>query len=78
MFCSRALRPVEGETIMAVTKARSMLMILLATCEQTLLALDAAANVLDTRMTEDMRRMIDRTQDELAAMDDKLALLRNC
>ena len=52
-------------------------MILLATCEQTLLALDAAANVLDTRMTEDLRRMIERTQDELAAMDDKLALLRN-
>lgn len=42
---------------MALTKARSLLTILLATCEQTLLALDAAANVLDTDMTEDLRRM---------------------
>ena len=61
---------------MALTKARSLLIILLATCEQTLLALDAAANALDTGMTEDLRRMIDRTRDELSAMDDKLATLR--
>jgi hypothetical protein len=36
------------EDVMALTKARSLLVILLATCEQTLLALDAAGNVLDT------------------------------
>lgn len=62
--------------VMALTKARSLLTILLATCEQTLLALDAAANVLDTDMTEDLRRMIARTEDELVALNDQLAALR--
>ena len=64
------------EDVMALTKARSLLMILLATCEQTLLALDAAANALDTDMTEDLRRMIARTEVELAAVNDKIAALR--
>jgi len=58
---------------MALTKARSLLTILLATCEQTLLALDAAANV---PMTEDLRRMIARTEDELVAFNDQLTTFR--
>jgi hypothetical protein len=62
---------------MALTKARSLLVILLATCEQTLLALDAAGNVLDTDMTEDLRQMIARSQGELAAVNEKLAALRD-
>ena len=49
-----------------------MLIILLATCNQTLLALDAAANVFDEDMTEDLRRMIARTDGELAAINAKL------
>ncbi len=61
---------------MALTKARSLLVILLATCEQTLLALDAASNVLDADMTEDLRRMIGRTRGELSSVDDKIAALR--
>lgn len=61
---------------MALTKARSLLVILLATCEQTLLALDAAANVLDTDMTEDLRRMVARTRNELEALDVRLAAVR--
>ena len=65
------------EEVMALTKARSLLMILLATCEQTLLALDAAANILDTDMTEDLRRMTARTEVELAALNDKIAALRS-
>lgn len=65
----------DGETLEALVKARSMLLILLATCETTLLALDAAANVLDIDMAQDLRRMIARTQDELAVMDKKLAFL---
>jgi hypothetical protein len=64
------------EDVMALTKARSLLVILLATCEQTMLALDAAGNVLDTDMTEDLRRMISRTETELGAMNEKLAALR--
>jgi len=64
------------EDFMALTKARSLLVILLATCEQTLLALDAAANALDTEMTEDLRRMIARTEGELGVMNEKIAALR--
>ena len=64
------------EDVMALTKARSLLVILLATCEQTLLALDAAGNVLDTDMTEDLRQMIARSQQELSVMDGKLVALR--
>ena len=51
----------------AIIKARSMLVILVATCEQTLLALDAADNLLDREMTNDLRRMIARSKDELEA-----------
>lgn len=61
---------------MALTKARSLLTILLATCEQTLLALDAAANALDTDMTEDLRRMISRTLSEIETIDESLTALR--
>jgi hypothetical protein len=64
------------DTLETLTKARSMLVILLATCEQTLLVLDAVANILDTAMTEDLRAMIVRTKDELAVIDEKLAALR--
>lgn len=61
---------------MALTKAKSLLVILIATCEQSLLALDAAGNVLDTDMTEDLRRMIARSHRELAELDEQLAALR--
>jgi hypothetical protein len=64
------------EALETLTKARSMLVILLATCEQTLLVLDAVANVLDTDMTEDLRTMITRSKNELTVMDEKLAALR--
>lgn len=63
------------EDAAALTKARSLLMILLATCEQTLLALEAAANVLDTDMTNDLRAMTERTEKELAALNEKLDAL---
>ena len=62
--------------VMALTRARSLLTILLATCEQTLLALDAAADVLDGDMTDDLRRMITRTQDELVVLNEQIAALR--
>ena len=68
---------VGGDTVVALVKAQSMLIILLATCEQTLVALDAAGNILDTDMTEDLRRMIARTKDELAVATDKIASLRD-
>lgn len=37
--------------LVELKKARSMLILLLATCQQTLLALEAAGNVLDTDLT---------------------------
>jgi hypothetical protein len=57
----------------ALTKARSMLVILLATCQQTLLALEAADNVLDTELTTDLRRMIARSERELKALTEQLS-----
>jgi uncharacterized coiled-coil protein SlyX len=51
-------------------------MLLLATCEQTLTALDAAGNPLDTDMTEDLRRMVARSREELDALTEKLSAAR--
>ena len=55
-------------------KARSMLVILLATCQQTLLTLKAAGNVLDSDsdMAEDLSAMIERSQAELARLKVKI------
>jgi hypothetical protein len=53
-------------------KAQSMLVLLLATCQHTLLALEAAGNVLDTDLTEDLTTMIARTEAELAGLKVKL------
>ena len=47
-------------------------MLLLATCQQTQLALQAAANALDTDMTADLTRMIERTERELVALNEKI------
>jgi hypothetical protein len=64
------------DDLAGLTKARSMLMILLAACQQTLLALEALANVLDTDLTSDLAAMIKRTEDELAALTAKIEALR--
>jgi hypothetical protein len=66
----------EPETIATLTKARSLLMILLATCQETLLALEAAANVLDVQLTDDLRLMIERSERELRVLSEKIAELR--
>jgi hypothetical protein len=55
-----------------LTQARSMLILLLATCKQTQLALEAAANALDTDLTGDLAAMIERTAGELAALTEKI------
>jgi len=64
------------DDFVVVTKARSLLMILVATCEQTLLTLEAAANVLDTDLTNDLRRMIERSSNELVVLNDRLDSVR--
>jgi hypothetical protein len=60
------------DDVVAITKARSLLTILVATCRQTLLALEATDNVLDTEMTDDLRKMIDRSEAELQVLTDRL------
>jgi len=66
-----------ADDIVALVKARSMLIILLATCRETLTALDAAGNVLDADMTEELRRMITRTEGELEALTAKVETTRS-
>ena len=56
-----------------LTKARSMLIILLATCNETLLALEAAANILDVDLTRELTAMIERSERELDAVVARLA-----
>ena len=58
-----------------LTKARSMLILLLATCKESLLALEAAANVLDTDLTSDQAAMITRSETELVALNAKIEAL---
>jgi hypothetical protein len=58
-----------------LTKARSMLILLLATCKESLLALEAAANVLDTDLTKDLAAMIARSETELVALNAKIEAL---
>jgi hypothetical protein len=65
----------EPQDLGALRKARSLLLILLATCQETLLALEAAANVLDTAMTSDLRAMIARSENELRVLNEKIAAL---
>ncbi len=50
-------------------------MLLLATCKETQLALQAAANVLDTDLTKDLGAMIERSEGELTALNAKIEAL---
>jgi len=58
-----------------LTQARSMLILLLATCKQTQIALEAASNVIDTDLTHDLGLMIERSEAELAALTAKIRAL---
>jgi len=53
------------------TQKRSMLTILLATCETTLDAFNAADNELDRELVADLERVIERTRGELEALPKK-------
>jgi hypothetical protein len=68
-YCSRV------DDLAALTKARSLLLLLLATCKETQLALEAAANALDTTLTADLKAMIERSETELAALNAKIEAL---
>jgi len=62
-----------AQDLAALTQARSLLLLLLATCQQTVLALEAAANDLDTDMTEDLTAMIARSERELDVLSAKIS-----
>jgi hypothetical protein len=64
--------PVADMDAVAIIKARSMLMILVATCEQALLVLDAADTLLQSDLANDLRRMIARSKAEIGALNLKL------
>ena len=64
-----------ADELATLTQARSLLVLLLATCQQTLLALEAAGNVLDTGMTGDLRAMIKRSEQELEVLVAKISAL---
>ena len=67
--------PVRVDERATLTQARSMLILLLATCKQTQTALEAASNVIDTDLTRDLGLMIERSEAELAALTDKIHTL---
>jgi hypothetical protein len=52
-----------------------MLILLLATRKQTEVALEAAANALDTDLTSVLGTMIERTEGEVAAVTKKMQAL---
>jgi hypothetical protein len=60
------------EDMAGLTKARSLLLLLLATCRETQLALEAVANALDTELTKDLGDMINRTERELRELNAKI------
>ncbi|HEY2371383.1 MAG TPA: hypothetical protein VGH82_02435 [Gaiellaceae bacterium] len=64
-----------ADELATLTQARSLLILLLATCHETVLALEAAANVLDTDLTADLRAMVKRSESELVAVTAKIAEL---
>jgi hypothetical protein len=64
---------MTGDDYVALSKARSMLTILLATCKETLLALETVDNAVDTTLTADLRKMINRSERELESIGAKLA-----
>ena len=71
------LHTAAVEELARLTKARSMLILLLATCHQTQTALEAAANVLDTDLTTDLGAMIERTDRELDVLNGKIDALHD-
>jgi hypothetical protein len=52
-----------------------MLILLVAACKQAQTVLEAAANALDTDLTNDLRMMIERTEGELTALTAKIDAL---
>lgn len=65
----------DAPSLPALKKARSLLLILLTTCRETILALEAAANALDSDLTTELTSMVSRSEAELKAIEKKIAEL---
>jgi len=63
------------DDLLRLKQARSLLLLLLATCKQTQLALDAVANVLDTQLSKDLDAMIERSERELRELTAEIEAL---
>jgi hypothetical protein len=62
-----------GDPANKVIEARRALIILVATCRQTLDALEAVDNPFDVVLTQDLRTMIARSESDLRALDARIA-----
>jgi hypothetical protein len=54
-----------------IKQQRAVLMILIATCERALEALQVAENPVDETFVKDLERVISRSKDELRALTDR-------
>ena len=52
---------------------RSMLMILIAACSTARTAFEAADNIIDTQLLEDLGKMIARSEQELEKLNARIA-----
>ena len=56
-----------------LVQQRSMLMILIASCRTARTAFEAADNVIDTQLLEDLVTMIERSEQELDKLNQRIA-----
>jgi hypothetical protein len=56
-----------------LVKQRSMLIILIAACSTARTAFEAADNVVDRQLLEDLGKMIDRSEQELEKLNEQIA-----
>lgn len=58
-----------GLSVTELVRQRSMLVILIAACTSARTAFEAADNVVDVQLREDLNRMIDRSESELERLN---------
>lgn len=56
-------------------KQRSMLVLLLSACRTAQSAFEAAGNPVDVRLTADLSEMIERSQEELDKLEERIEVL---
>jgi hypothetical protein len=62
----------EPTDLEKLTKARSLLVLLLATCRETRVALDGAAHDLQTNIAGDLAAIADSAELEIRALNDAI------